>query len=43
VVEFILEEIDDLLAGDVDYARAFVEKALHVLAECLAFFLLDHC
>jgi hypothetical protein len=42
VVETILEEVDDLLVGDVDYGGALVEKALHVLAEGLALFLLHH-
>jgi hypothetical protein len=31
VVESVLEEVDDLLVGDVDYGRAFVEEAPHVL------------
>jgi hypothetical protein len=43
VVESVLEEVDDLLVGDVDYSRALVEKASHVLAEHLTLFLLDHC
>jgi hypothetical protein len=42
VVEAILEEVDDLLVGDVDYGSALVEETAHVLAEGLAFFLLDH-
>jgi hypothetical protein len=42
VVEAILEEVDDLLVGDVDYDSALVEEAAHVLAEGLALFLLDH-
>jgi hypothetical protein len=37
-----LEEVDDLLVGDIDYGRAFVEEAPHVLAWRLALFLLDH-
>jgi hypothetical protein len=32
VVETVLEEVDDLLVGDVDYGGALVEEALHVLA-----------
>jgi hypothetical protein len=32
VVESVLEEVDDLLVGDVDYGHAFVEEAPHVLA-----------
>jgi hypothetical protein len=31
VVESVLEEVDDLLVGDVDYDRTLVEEALHVL------------
>jgi hypothetical protein len=31
VVESILEAVDDLLVGDVDYRSAFVEEAPHVL------------
>jgi hypothetical protein len=42
VVEAVLEEVDDLLVGDVDYCGALVEKAAHVLAEGLALFLLHH-
>jgi hypothetical protein len=42
VVEAVLEEVDDLLVGDVDYGSALVKKAPHVLAEGLALFLLDH-
>jgi hypothetical protein len=38
-----LEEVDDLLVGDVDYGRALVEEAPHVLAQRLALFLIDHC
>jgi hypothetical protein len=37
-----LEEVDDLLVGDVDYGGALVEEAAHVLAEGLALFLLHH-
>jgi hypothetical protein len=37
-----LEEVDDLLVGDVDYAGPLVEEATHVLAEGLALFLLHH-
>jgi hypothetical protein len=32
VVETVLEEVDDLLVGDVNYSGALVEEALHVLA-----------
>jgi hypothetical protein len=32
VVESVLEEVDDLLVGDVDYGRVLVEEAPHVLA-----------
>jgi hypothetical protein len=32
VVETILEEVDGLLVGDIDYRSALVEKASHVLA-----------
>jgi hypothetical protein len=42
VVEAVLEEVDDLLLGDVDYGGALVEEVVDVLAEGLAFFLLDH-
>jgi hypothetical protein len=42
VVEAVLEEVDDLLVGDVDDGSALVEKAAHVLAEGLALFMLDH-
>jgi hypothetical protein len=42
VVETVLEEVDDLLVGDVDYGSAFVEEAPHVLAKGLALFLLHH-
>jgi hypothetical protein len=42
VVEAVLEEVDDLLVGDVDYGGALVEEAAHVLAEGLALFLLHH-
>jgi hypothetical protein len=42
VVEAILEEVDDLLVGDVNYGGALVEEAPHVLAEGLALFLLHH-
>jgi hypothetical protein len=42
VVEVVLEEVDDLLVGDVDYGSVLVEEATHVLAEGLALFLLDH-
>jgi hypothetical protein len=39
VVEVVLEEVDDLLVGDVDYGGALVEEAPHVLAKGLALFL----
>jgi hypothetical protein len=42
VVEAVLEEVDDLLFGDVDYGGTVVEEATHLLAEGLALFLLDH-
>jgi hypothetical protein len=42
VVEAILEEVDDLLVGDVDYSGALVEKAPRVLAQSFALFLLHH-
>jgi hypothetical protein len=42
VVKTVLEEDDDLLVGDVDYGVALVEEAPHVLAKCLALFLLHH-
>jgi hypothetical protein len=42
VVEAVLEEVDDLLVGDVNYGGALVEEAAHVLAEGLALFLLHH-
>jgi hypothetical protein len=42
VVEAVLEEVDDLLVGDVDHGSVLVEEAAHVLAEGLALFLLDH-
>jgi hypothetical protein len=43
VVETFLEEVDDLLVGDIDYGGALVEDAPHVLAKGLALFLLHHC
>jgi hypothetical protein len=43
VIETVLEEVDDLLVGDVDYGGALVEEAPHVLAKGLALFLLHHC
>jgi hypothetical protein len=43
VVETVLEEVDDLLIGDVDYGGALIEEAPHVLAKGLALFLLHHC
>jgi hypothetical protein len=42
VVETVLEEVDDLLVGVIDYGGALVEEAPHVLAEGLALFLLHH-
>jgi hypothetical protein len=42
VVETVLEEVDDLLVGDVDYGGALVEEAPHVFAKGLALFLLHH-
>jgi hypothetical protein len=42
VVETVLEEVDDLLVGDVDYGGALVEEAPYVLAKGLALFLLHH-
>jgi hypothetical protein len=42
VVEAVLEEVDDLLVGDIDYSGAFVEEAPHVLAQSFALFLLHH-
>jgi hypothetical protein len=42
VVKTVLEEVDDLLVGDVDYGGALVEEAPHVLAKGLALFLLHH-
>jgi hypothetical protein len=42
VVEAVLEEVDDLLVGDVNYSGALVEEVAHVLAEGLALFLFDH-
>jgi hypothetical protein len=32
MVKSVLEEVDDLLVGDLDYRSALVEKASHVLA-----------
>jgi hypothetical protein len=32
MVESVLEKIDDLLVGDIDYSSALVEEAPHVLA-----------
>jgi hypothetical protein len=32
VVESVLEEVNDLLVGDVNYSGTLVEEALHVLA-----------
>jgi hypothetical protein len=30
-VETVLEKVDDLLVGDIDYSGALVEEALHLL------------
>jgi hypothetical protein len=43
VVETVLEEVFDLLVGDVDYGSAFVKEVSHVLAKGLTLFLLHHC
>jgi hypothetical protein len=32
MVETVLENVDDLLVGDIDYSGALVEKVSHVLA-----------
>jgi hypothetical protein len=42
-IETVLEKVDDLLVGDVDYGGALVKETLHVLAKGLALFLLHHC
>jgi hypothetical protein len=42
VIETVLEEVDDLLVGYVDYSGALVEETLYVLAKGLALFLLHH-
>jgi hypothetical protein len=42
VVKTVLEEVDDLLVGDVDYGGTLVEEAPHILAKGLALFLLHH-
>jgi hypothetical protein len=42
VVETVLEEVDDLLVGDVDYGSALVEEAPYLLAKGLALFLFHH-
>jgi hypothetical protein len=42
MIETVLEEVDDLLVGDVDYGGALVEEAPHVLAKGLTLFLLHH-
>jgi hypothetical protein len=31
VVETVLEKVDDLLVGDIDYRSTLVKKASHVL------------
>jgi hypothetical protein len=43
VIETVLEEVDDLLVGDVDYGGALVKEVPHVLAKGLALFLLHYC
>jgi hypothetical protein len=43
VVQTVLELVDDLLVGDIDYGGALVEEASHVFAKGLALFLLHHC
>jgi hypothetical protein len=43
VIETVLEEVNDLLVGDVDYGGVLVEETPHVLAKGLALFLLHHC
>jgi hypothetical protein len=42
MVETVLEKVDDLFVGDIDYGGALVEEASHVLAQGLALFLLHH-
>jgi hypothetical protein len=32
VVETVLEKVDDLLVGDIDYSGALIEEMPHVLA-----------
>jgi hypothetical protein len=32
MVETVLEKVDDLLVGNIDYSSAFVEETSHVLA-----------
>jgi hypothetical protein len=32
MVETVLEKVDDLLVGDIDYSGALVEEVPHVLA-----------
>jgi hypothetical protein len=32
IVETVLEKVDDLLVGDIDYNGTLVEEASHVLA-----------
>jgi hypothetical protein len=43
VIETVLEEVDDLLVGDVDYGGALVKEVPHVLAKGLALFLPHYC
>jgi hypothetical protein len=42
VVETVLEEVNDLLVGVVDYCGALDEEAPHVVVKGLALFLLHH-
>jgi hypothetical protein len=32
MIETVLEKVDDLLIGNIDYSSALVEEASHVLA-----------
>jgi hypothetical protein len=41
VIEVVLEDVDDFFVSVVDEGCVLVEKAPHVLAECLALLLLD--
>jgi hypothetical protein len=42
MVETVLEKVDDLLVGDIDYSGALVEETPHVLTQGLALFKLHH-